>query len=103
MSEKQVNQVSEHSVRVGAAQDLISLNMDLASVMQTGRCRLTRTVRERGDRRAQWGGADSETPGAQLMSKFPARRMFKAPEAGRLTSKQLALYGSPTQKWAEKN
>jgi integrase len=36
MSEKQVNQLSGHSVRVGAAQDLLALNIDLASVMQAG-------------------------------------------------------------------
>lgn len=30
MSEKQVNQVSGHSVRVGATQDLLSPNIDLA-------------------------------------------------------------------------
>lgn len=33
----QVEQVSGHSVRVGATQDLLALNMDLASVMREGR------------------------------------------------------------------
>ena len=42
MSEKLVNQVSGHSVRVGAAQDLLALNIDLASVMQAGRWKSTR-------------------------------------------------------------
>jgi integrase len=42
MSEKQVNQVSGHSVRVGAAQDLLALNIDLVSVMQAGRWKSTR-------------------------------------------------------------
>jgi integrase len=37
MAAKQVNQVSGHSVRVGAAQDLLALNIDLASIMQAGR------------------------------------------------------------------
>jgi hypothetical protein len=32
-----VAQVSGHSVRVGATQDLLALNMDLASIMQAGR------------------------------------------------------------------
>ncbi len=34
---EQVRAVSGHSVRVGAAQDLLALNIDLASVMQAGR------------------------------------------------------------------
>jgi len=42
MSEKHVNQVSGHSVRVGAAQDLLALNIDLAAVMQVGRWKSTR-------------------------------------------------------------
>jgi site-specific recombinase XerD len=42
MSEKQVNEVSGHSVRVGAAQDLLALNIDLGSVMQAGRWKSTR-------------------------------------------------------------
>ncbi len=42
MSEKQVNQVSGHSVRVGAAQDLVAMNIDLGSVMQAGRWRSSR-------------------------------------------------------------
>jgi integrase len=33
MPAKQVNQVSGHSVRVGATQDLLTLNIDLASIM----------------------------------------------------------------------
>jgi hypothetical protein len=39
--EKQVKEVSGHSIRVGATQDLLSLNIDLASVMQTGRWKST--------------------------------------------------------------
>ena len=37
MPADEVEQVSGHSVRVGATQDLLALNIDLASVMQTGR------------------------------------------------------------------
>jgi len=38
---KQVSQVSGHSVRIGATQDLLALNIDLASVMQAGRWKTT--------------------------------------------------------------
>jgi len=34
--------ISGHSARVGAAQDLLALNIDLSSVMQAGRWRDTR-------------------------------------------------------------
>jgi hypothetical protein len=37
MEPKDVEGVSGHSVRVGATQDLLALNIDLASVMQAGR------------------------------------------------------------------
>jgi hypothetical protein len=36
MEKKDVEGVSGHSVRVGATQDLLALNIDLASVMQAG-------------------------------------------------------------------
>jgi hypothetical protein len=36
MSEEQVNQVSGHAVPVAAAQHLVVLNIDQASVMQAG-------------------------------------------------------------------
>lgn len=39
--EKHVKEVSGHSIRVGATQDLLSLNIDLASVMQAGRWKST--------------------------------------------------------------
>jgi len=38
---KQVAQVSGHSIRIGATQDLLALNIDLASVMQAGRWKST--------------------------------------------------------------
>jgi site-specific recombinase XerD len=37
LAERDVMSLSGHSTRVGAAQDLIALNIDLASVMQSGR------------------------------------------------------------------
>jgi len=40
--DKGVAQVSGHSIRVGATQDLLALNTDLASVMQAGRWKTNR-------------------------------------------------------------
>jgi integrase len=42
--------ISGHSVRVGAAQDLLALNIDLSSVMQAGRWRDTRMPMRYGER-----------------------------------------------------
>ncbi len=41
MSEEEMQQVSGHSIRVGATQDMLALNIDLASVMQAGRWKTT--------------------------------------------------------------
>jgi hypothetical protein len=42
MDPKDVAQVSGHSVRVGATQDLLALDIDLASVMQAGQWKSNR-------------------------------------------------------------
>ena len=42
--------ISGHSARVGAAQDLLALNMDLPSVMQAGRWRDTRMPMRYGEK-----------------------------------------------------
>jgi integrase len=42
--------ISGHSARVGAAQDLLALNIDLASVMQSGRWKDTRMPMRYGER-----------------------------------------------------
>jgi len=42
MPAEEVAQVSGHSIRVGATQDLLALNIDLASVMQAGRWKTNR-------------------------------------------------------------
>lgn len=47
--EEQVNAVSGHSMRVGAAQDLLALNIDLASVMQAGRWKSARMPMRYGE------------------------------------------------------
>ena len=44
-----MRQVSGHSIRVGATQDLLALNIDLASVMQAGRWKSTRMPMRYGD------------------------------------------------------
>jgi integrase len=49
MPAKLVAQVSGHSVRVGAAQDLLVLNIDLGSVMQAGRWKSTRMPMRYGE------------------------------------------------------
>jgi hypothetical protein len=42
LERKEWERISGHSARVGAAQDLLALNISLASVMQTGRWKDTR-------------------------------------------------------------
>ncbi len=49
MAAKQVNQVSGHSIRVGATQDLLSLNIDLGSIMQAGRWKSSRMPMRYGE------------------------------------------------------
>jgi integrase len=44
-----VAQVSGHSIRVGATQDLLALNIDLASVMQAGRWKTNRMPMRYGE------------------------------------------------------
>jgi integrase len=41
MTEDEAKDVSGHSIRVGATQDMLALNIDLASVMQAGRWKTT--------------------------------------------------------------
>jgi integrase len=41
LTEHEMRQVSGHSIRVGATQDMLALNIDLASVMQAGRWKTT--------------------------------------------------------------
>jgi integrase len=70
MPADEVAQVSGHSIRVGATQDLLALNIDLASVMQAGRWKTNRMPMRYGEhvlasrggmaRAAQAQGRDSE-------------------------------------------
>ena len=50
LDKKEWQRISGHSARVGAAQDLLALNMDLPSVMQAGRWRDTRMPMRYGER-----------------------------------------------------
>jgi hypothetical protein len=54
-----------HSARVGAAQDLLALNMDLASVMQAGRWRDTRMPMRYGEKVLAGRGAMARAAKAQ--------------------------------------
>jgi integrase len=49
MAPDEVAQVSGHSIRVGATQDLLALNIDLASVMQAGRWKTNRMPMRYGE------------------------------------------------------
>jgi integrase len=49
MPAEDVAQVSGHSIRVGATQDLLALNIDLASVMQAGRWKTNRMPMRYGE------------------------------------------------------
>jgi integrase len=49
LSPEEVAQVSGHSIRVGATQDLLALNIDLASVMQAGRWKTNRMPMRYGE------------------------------------------------------
>jgi hypothetical protein len=50
LDRKEWGNLSGHSVRVGAAQDLLALNIDLSSVMQAGRWRDTRMPMRYGEK-----------------------------------------------------
>jgi hypothetical protein len=49
MPDEEVAGVSGHSIRVGATQDLLALNIDLASVMQAGRWKTNRMPMRYGE------------------------------------------------------
>ena len=50
LKKEEWERISGHSARVGAAQDLLALNIDLSSVMQAGRWRDTRMPMRYGER-----------------------------------------------------
>jgi integrase len=71
-----VDQVSGHSIRVGATQDLLALNIDLASVMQAGRWKSNRMPMRYGEhilaarggmaRAAERQGRDAADPAKEI-------------------------------------
>ncbi len=65
MDPKDVRGVSGHSVRVGATQGLLTLNIDLASVMQAGRWKSNRVPMRYG------GGAAKEAQQASSALATP--------------------------------
>jgi integrase len=62
---EEVLRISGHSCRVGAAQDLLALNMDLPSVMQAGRWRDTRMPTRYGEKVLASRGAMARAAKAQ--------------------------------------
>jgi integrase len=60
MTSEERKEVSGHSIRVGATQDMLALNIDLASVMQAGRCKTTAMPMRYGEEvqggAAEWRG-----------------------------------------------
>ena len=50
LDRKEWEKISGHSARVGAAQDLLALNIDMASVMQAGRWKDTRMPMRYGEK-----------------------------------------------------
>ena len=62
---EEVSRISGHSCRVGAAQDLLALNIDMASVMQAGRWRDTRMPMRYGEKVLAGRGAMARAAKAQ--------------------------------------
>jgi hypothetical protein len=69
MSAKQVGQVSGHSIRVGATQDSLALNIDLASVMQAGQWNSTRMPMRYGEEVLASRGGMAKAAGAWLTAR----------------------------------
>ncbi len=65
LERKEWENLSGHSVRVGAAQDLLALNIDLSSVMQAGRWRDTRMPMRYGEKVLASRGAMARAAKAQ--------------------------------------
>jgi integrase len=65
LPEGEVAEISGHSIRVGATQDLLALNIDLASVMQAGRWRSTHMPMRYGENILASRGGMSKAAEAQ--------------------------------------
>ena len=69
MTEEEMRQVSGHSIRVGATQDMLALNIDLASVMQAGRWKTTVMPMRYGEEVQAGRGGMARTAKAQGRSR----------------------------------
>jgi hypothetical protein len=84
MPERFVDQVSGHSTRVGAAQDLAALDIDLAAITQAGGWKSTRMPLQYAEkttwRRQGWRGRQKKRGGIEVIaiSRFAAAALFAA-------------------------
>ncbi len=69
MTEDEAKDVSGHSIRVGATQDMLALNIDLASVMQAGRWKTTAMPMRYGEEVQAGRGGMARTAKAQGRAK----------------------------------
>ena len=69
MTEQEMRLVSGHSIRVGATQDMLALNIDLASVMQAGRWKTTVMPMRYGEEVQVGRGGMARTAKAQGRAK----------------------------------
>ena len=65
MTAEEVEGVSGHSIRVGATQDLLALNIDLGSVMQAGRWKTTTMPMRYGEHQLAGRGAMARAADSQ--------------------------------------
>ena len=69
MTDEEMRQISGHSIRVGATQDMLALNIDLASVMQAGRWKTTVMPMRYGEEVQAGRGGMARTAKAQGRSR----------------------------------
>jgi hypothetical protein len=69
MTPEESREVSGHSIRVGATQDMLALNIDLASVMQAGRWKTTAMPMRYGEEVQAGFGGMARTAKAQGRAK----------------------------------
>jgi integrase/recombinase XerD len=69
MTPEERERVSGHSIRVGATQDMLTLNIDLASVMQAGRWKTTAMPMRYGEEVQVGHGGMARTAKAQARAK----------------------------------
>jgi hypothetical protein len=71
MTPEEAQDVSGHSIRVGATQDMLALNIDIASVMQAGRWKTTAMPMRYGSSRCRVKGKPSGEARAQRINSIP--------------------------------